>query len=44
MPDNIHEQTREKRYCEKHEIIHVKNAVGDFVCPFCRAAIKTNED
>lgn len=35
VSDNLHEQTREKNYCEKHDLTHVKNAVGQFVCPFC---------
>ena len=28
-------QTREK-YCEKHEMFQFKNAMGQFVCPFCK--------
>lgn len=35
-PDEMHEQTKEK-YCEEHEMIYVKNAMGQFVCPFCEA-------
>jgi len=33
--NDIHEQTKECRGCERHEIIKVKNAQGDFVCPVC---------
>jgi hypothetical protein len=38
-PDELHSQTREQKYCEEHELLHVKNALGDFVCPFCRSNI-----
>jgi len=34
---SLHQQTREKYYCEEHELIHMKNAVGEFVCPFCES-------
>jgi|AKVG01.1.fsa_nt_gi hypothetical protein len=44
MVDNLHEQTREKNYCEKHNLIHVKNAVGQFVCPFCEADVYSDND
>jgi len=34
---SLHQQTREKYYCEEHELINLKNASGDFVCPFCES-------
>jgi hypothetical protein len=33
---NLHDNTVEKMYCEKYELIKLQNAVGQFVCPFCR--------
>jgi hypothetical protein len=35
--DDLHEDTQERYYCDRHELIHVKNALGEFVCPFCEA-------
>lgn len=36
--DKLHPQNKEL-YCEEHDLFHVKNAMGTFVCPFCRADI-----
>jgi hypothetical protein len=38
--ENIHEQTRDNKYCETHDLIHVQNAVGQFVCPFCESNVE----
>jgi hypothetical protein len=35
----MHPQTREK-YCETHELFHLKNAIGQFVCPFCDSNVE----
>jgi len=40
VPEDLHEQTRKQKYCEEHELIHVKNALGVFVCPFCRSNVE----
>lgn len=34
--EEMHPQMH-RRYCEEHELFHVKNAMGTFVCPFCKA-------
>lgn len=39
IPEGLNEQTREEKYCEEHDLIYVKNAMGVFICPFCRANV-----
>lgn len=35
-PEDVPEGS-ENKYCDEHEIYMFKNAMGKFVCPFCRA-------
>lgn len=42
-PDEMTAQTREK-YCDKHDLIMFKNALGTFMCPFCASNVEVDND
>lgn len=35
--EDLHPQTREKFWCDEHDMVMVKNMQGNPICPFCEA-------